>query len=115
MGWTIGWEPSDREFIGREALEFQREKGTDQLVGLIMTEKGVLRNEQPVHFSDAAGNQLAGVITSGSFSPTLGCSIALARVPAGIGEHAVVQIRNREMPVRVTRPVFVRAGKPVTK
>lgn len=115
MGWTIGWEPSDREFIGREALEFQREKGTDQLVGLIMTEKGVLRNELPVHFSDAAGNQLAGVITSGSFSPTLGCSIALARVPAGIGEHAVVQIRNREMPVRVTRPVFVRAGKPVTK
>ncbi|MBD8162609.1 glycine cleavage system aminomethyltransferase GcvT [Erwinia persicina] len=115
MGWTIGWEPADREFIGREALAFQREKGTDQLVGLIMTEKGVLRNEQPVHFSDAAGNQLAGVITSGSFSPTLGCSIALARVPAGIGEHAVVQIRNREMPVRVTRPVFVRAGKPVTK
>ena len=43
MGWTIAWEPADRNFIGREALEMQREKGTEQLVGLVMTEKGVLR------------------------------------------------------------------------
>ena len=113
MGWTIAWEPEDRNFIGREALESQREKGTEQLVGLIMTEKGVLRNELPVRFTDGAGNQREGVITSGSFSPTLGCSIALARVPAGIGEQAIVQIRNREMPVKVTKPIFVRAGKPV--
>ena len=34
MGWTIAWEPADRDFIGREALEMQREKGTEQLVGL---------------------------------------------------------------------------------
>lgn len=113
MGWTIAWQPADREFIGREALEIQREKGTAQLVGLVMTEKGVLRNDLPVRFTDAAGNLQEGVITSGSFSPTLGYSIALARVPAGIGEQAIVQIRNREMPVRVTKPVFVRAGKPV--
>ncbi len=26
MGWTIAWEPADRNFIGREALEMQREK-----------------------------------------------------------------------------------------
>lgn len=48
MGWTIAWEPADRDFIGREALEMQREKGHEQLVGLVMTEKGVLRNELPV-------------------------------------------------------------------
>ena len=113
MGWTIAWEPADREFIGREALEMQREKGTEQLVGLVMTEKGVLRGELPVRFTDADGNPREGVITSGTFSPTLGYSIALARVPAGIGETAVVQIRNREMPVNVTKPIFVRAGKPV--
>lgn len=113
MGWTIAWEPADRDFIGREALESQREKGTQQLVGLIMTEKGVLRNELPVRFTDEAGNQKEGQITSGTFSPSLGYSIALARVPAGIGETAIVQIRNREMPVKVTKPVFVRAGKPV--
>ena len=113
MGWTIAWEPADRDFIGREALEVQRENGTEQLVGLIMTEKGVLRNALPVRFTDAGGTLQEGIITSGTFSPTLGYSIALARVPAGIGDTAIVQIRNREMPVKVTKPVFVRAGKPV--
>lgn len=115
MGWTIAWAPEDRDFIGRDALERQREQGTEQLVGLVMTEKGVLRNELPVRFTDSAGNTLEGVITSGSFSPTLGYSIALARVPAGIGEHAIVQIRNREMPVKVTKPGFVRNGKPLAQ
>ena len=113
MGWTIAWEPADRDFIGREALEAQRAKGTEQLVGLGMKEKGVLRGELPVRFTDAQGNAQEGVITSGTFSPTLGYSIALARVPAGIGDTAIVQIRNREMPVKVTKPVFVRAGKAV--
>ncbi|MCW2452854.1 MULTISPECIES: glycine cleavage system aminomethyltransferase GcvT [Rahnella] len=115
MGWTIAWTPEDRHFIGRDALERQREQGTEQLVGLVMTEKGVLRNELPVRFTDSAGNTLEGVITSGSFSPTLGYSIALARVPAGIGENAIVQIRNREMPVKVTKPGFVRNGKPLVQ
>ncbi|MWR92299.1 glycine cleavage system protein T, partial [Escherichia coli] len=90
-----------------------REHGTEKLVGLVMTEKGVLRNELPVRFTDAQGNQHEGIITSGTFSPTLGYSIALARVPEGIGETAIVQIRNREMPVKVTKPVFVRNGKAV--
>lgn len=115
MGWTIAFDPSDRKFIGREALEAQRERGTERLVGLVMTEKGVLRNELPVRFTDQQGKQHEGIITSGSFSPTLGYSIALARVPRGIGETAVVQIRNREVPVRVTRPIFVRAGKAVAQ
>lgn len=115
MGWTISWEPGDRHFIGREALESQREKGTEKLVGLILTEKGVLRNGLPVRFTDQQGQLQQGVITSGSFSPTLGYSIALARVPAGIGENAIVEIRNREMPVKVTKPIFVRAGKPVAQ
>ncbi|UYU31351.1 glycine cleavage system aminomethyltransferase GcvT [Siccibacter colletis] len=115
MGWTIAFEPADRQFIGREALESQREHGTEQLVGLVMTEKGVLRGGLPVRFTDAQGNPQEGIITSGTFSPTLGYSIALARVPQGIGETAIVQIRNREMPVRVTKPVFVRAGKAVAQ
>ncbi|WP_191922387.1 glycine cleavage system aminomethyltransferase GcvT [Pantoea agglomerans] len=115
MGWTVCWEPADRDFIGREALELQRERGTEKLVGLILTEKGVLRNGLPVRFTDDQGQPQEGIITSGSFSPTLGCSIALARVPASVGSTAIVEIRNRQMPVQVTRPVFVRAGKPVAQ
>lgn len=115
MGWTISWEPTDRNFIGREALEAQRAAGTEKLVGLVMKEKGVLRNGLPVRFTNAQGELQQGIITSGSFSPTLGYSIALARVPASIGDSAIVEIRNREVPVQVTRPVFVRAGKPVAQ
>ena len=111
MGWTIAWQPEDRQFIGREALEFQRQHGSEKLVGLLLKEKGVLRNELPVLFTGEDGVQYQGMITSGSYSPTLGYSIALARVPATIGDHAVVQIRQREMPVTVCKPVFVRAGK----
>ncbi|AXF76807.1 glycine cleavage system aminomethyltransferase GcvT [Erwinia tracheiphila] len=113
MGWTVAWQPVERYFIGRAALEARRQEGNEQLVGLVMTEKGVLRNDLPVRFMDANGNLHEGKITSGSFSPTLGYSIALARVPAGIGKTAMVQIRNRDMPVTVTKPIFVRAGKPV--
>ncbi|MBT0723514.1 glycine cleavage system aminomethyltransferase GcvT [Rosenbergiella sp. S61] len=111
MAWTVAWQPEDREFMGRRALERQQEQGAEKLVGLILHEKGVLRNELPVSFTDINGNPQQGVITSGSFSPTLGCSIALARVPASIGDKAVVLIRQRELPVCVTQPCFVRAGK----
>ena len=111
MGWTIAWEPQDRNFIGREALEKQRAQGSDKLVGIVMREKGILRAEQVVRFTDESGKLHEGVITSGSFSPTLGFSIALARVPNGIKNQAIVEIRHREMPVEVVKPGFVREGK----
>ncbi|MBD2812238.1 glycine cleavage system aminomethyltransferase GcvT [Xenorhabdus sp. Vera] len=111
MGWTIAWKPEDRQFIGREALERLRETGTEQLVGLVMREKGVLRGGLTVSFTNDSGEESSGVITSGTFSPTLGFSIALARVPQGIGERAIVQIRNREIPVKIVKPGFVRMGK----
>ncbi|MEQ4923332.1 glycine cleavage system aminomethyltransferase GcvT [Proteus hauseri] len=111
MGWTIAWAPEDRQFIGREALEKLRATGTDKLVGLVMREKGVLRAGTAVHFTDDLGEIREGVITSGTFSPTLGFSIALARVPAGIKDSAIVLMRNREMPVEVVKPGFVRSGK----
>ena len=113
MAWTIAWQPEDREFIGRSALERQLALGSDKLVGLVLQEKGVLRSGLAVSFTDINGNAQQGIITSGSFSPTLGRSIALARVPATIGDQAVVLIRQRELPVTVTQPCFVRAGKPL--
>ncbi|MGL5759160.1 glycine cleavage system aminomethyltransferase GcvT [Plesiomonas sp.] len=113
MAWSVSLTPETRDFIGRRALITQQVQGHEQLVGLVMREKGVLRHGQTVHFTDNQGNAQQGVITSGSFSPTLGCSIALARVPASIGQQAVVLIRNREMPVTVTAPQFVRQGRSV--
>ncbi|MFY8275564.1 glycine cleavage system aminomethyltransferase GcvT [Pseudoalteromonas sp. SSDWG2] len=109
MAWTIAWEPADRNFIGREVVEQQRaDKSTDKLVGLVLEEKGVLRGGLKV-ICDAG----EGVITSGTFSPTLGHSIALARVPREIGDTAQVEMRKKLVNVKVVKPCFVRQGKAV--
>ncbi len=108
LAWTVAWEPAERDFVGRAALEAQRRSGvTHKLVGLVLDERGVLRSGMPV-YSDAG----TGCITSGAFSPTLKRSIALARMPAAVGERAEVEIRGRRLPVRVVRPPFVRHGEP---
>jgi len=112
MGWTITWEPSDRDFMGRSALESQREEGTQKLVGLVFKDKGVLRAGQSVKTSDGEGK-----ITSGTFSPTLGHSIAMARVPKGdgsaIGATVQVEMRKNWVDVEIVKPSFVRNGKSV--
>ena len=110
LGWTIAWEPADRDFIGRAALQAQRDKGTDQkLVGLVLEGKGVLRGHQKVIVENVG----EGEITSGTFSPTLQQSIALARVPKAIGDTCQVEIRGKLLNAKVVKPVFVREGKPV--
>ncbi|MBU1329915.1 MAG: glycine cleavage system aminomethyltransferase GcvT [Gammaproteobacteria bacterium] len=108
MAWSVAWNPPTRAFIGRAALAAQKAAGVQaKLVGLVLEERGVLRAHQVVRV-DGVGE---GEITSGSFSPTLGKSIALARVPAATGERAEVEIRGKWYPVRVVKPLFVRHGK----
>lgn len=110
MAWTIAWSEG-RDFIGRAALEMAKAAGMrEKLVGLVMQERGVLRDGYAVL---VAGVDRQGVITSGSFSPTLGYSIALARVPVETGDQAKVLIRGKEVDVAVVKPCFVRNGKPV--
>lgn len=108
MGWTIAWEPAERDFIGRKALEEQRASGAkEKLVGLVLNSRGVLRSHQAVVIE----NMAEGIITSGTFSPTLGCAIAMARVPAGVQDKAEVVIRNKPTAVRIVKLPFVRNGK----
>ena len=75
-------------------------------VGLVLEDKGVLRAHQKVFTADGEGE-----ITSGSFSPTLGLSIALARIPAGEAERCEVEVRNKRLAARIVKPPFVRNGK----
>lgn len=111
MGWTIAWEPSARNFIGRDVIQAEKAAGVKQkLVGLVLRERGVLRAEQVV---SVEGSDEKGVITSGTFSPTLGYSIALARVPAIIGKQCNVDMRGKQVLVDVVAPNFVRNGKQV--
>ncbi|MEE4681734.1 glycine cleavage system aminomethyltransferase GcvT [Pseudomonas alliivorans] len=108
MAWSIAWEPADRDFIGRRALEAERAGGIAfKLVGLVLEERGVLRARQVVRIAEIG----EGEITSGSFSPTLSKSIALARVPMATADRAEVEIRGKWYPVRVVQPAFVRHGK----
>lgn len=108
LTWTIDLKQA-RDFIGRTALEQELAAGVKQeLVGLVMTEKGVLRGHQIVHTAKGEG-----MITSGTFSPTLGYSVALARIPAGVREGVTVEIRGKQLPVQVVKPPFVRHGKKV--
>ncbi len=112
LAWTIAWEPLERDFIGRKALTAQRDAGPRRkLVGLVLEDKGVLRGHQKV-LADGAGE---GEITSGTFSPTLDRSIALARVPVATGDEVQVDIRGRLCKARVVKPPFARNGKAMIK
>lgn len=111
LAWTVAFDPAEREFVGRAALETQRGRpDLRRFVGLVMEGRGVLRGHQKVY----AGDREVGEITSGGFSPTLERSIALARVAADAGFELTVDIRGRREPVRRVKPTFVRHGQAVS-
>ncbi|MEM7431996.1 MAG: glycine cleavage system aminomethyltransferase GcvT [Pseudomonadota bacterium] len=108
LGWTIAWQPDDRDFIGRAAMAAKKDSGDLQrFVGLLLEDKGVLRNHQRV-VVDGIGD---GEITSGGYSPTIGRSIAMARVPAGDYGRAQVDVRGKLLNVRLVSMPFVRNGE----
>jgi aminomethyltransferase len=103
LAWTVAFEPVERDFIGRRALEGFRGAGGQELVGLLLEERGVLRGHQKI--------MPAGEVTSGTFSPTLNRSIALARVPKTAAPSVQVEIRGKLHTASVVKPPFVRHGK----
>ncbi|HWF99310.1 MAG TPA: glycine cleavage system aminomethyltransferase GcvT [Steroidobacteraceae bacterium] len=112
LGWTVALEPRERDFIGRNALEAIRARGPQRkLVGLLLEGRGVLRSHQKVLLPAGGGGHGEGEITSGTFSPTLERSIALARVPAVASASVHVDIRGKLHEARIVRPPFVRHGK----
>lgn len=108
LAWTVDFK-EPRDFIGRAALEKQLAADSlRQLVGLKLLDKGVLRSHQKVATPHGEGET-----TSGTYSPTLECSIALARVPAGVkvGDTVQVDLRGKPANALVTKYPFVRNGK----
>ena len=107
LAWTVALDEG-RDFIGRATLEAQKATGAPrQMIGVVMDEKGVLRHGQTVVTAQGEGE-----ILSGTFSPTLGKAIAFARVPAGEPGEVSVDIRGRQVPLRVVKFPFVREGQP---
>ena len=118
MAWTVSI--SDRDFIGKSAIEAQKSAGVpSKLVGLVLEKRAVLRGHQKVIVTNKDGSESVGEVTSGTFSPTLGYSVALARVPCTISENSggtcEVEIRGKRVSVAVVKPPFVRNGKKVYK
>ena len=108
LTWTVAFDPADRNFIGRSALESLRKNGIPRkLVGLVLEERGVLRGHQKV-IAPGVGE---GELTSGTFSPTLERSIGFARVPAATTERVQVDIRGKLLAARIVKFPFVRNGK----
>jgi aminomethyltransferase len=108
LAWTVAFEPRERDFIGRSALEAQKKQGVARkLVGVLLEDRGVLRAHQRV----IAPNAGEGEMTSGTFSPTLERSIGLARVPRAAGEELQVDVRGKLLKARAVKPPFVRHGK----
>jgi aminomethyltransferase len=108
LGWTIAWDPVERQFIGRDALQSVRDKPSrKRFSGLLLQGRGVLRN----HLRVLVEGRDAGEITSGGFSPTLNRSIAMARLPSGNYDRAQVDVRGKLLEVRLVKPPFVRNGK----
>jgi aminomethyltransferase len=105
LAWTVDLK-TPREFIGRDALE--RDGARMALVGLKLLDRGVLRSHQKV--VAAAGE---GEVTSGTFSPTLQTSIAMARVPreTKVGDTVQVDVRGKLLNAQVVKVPFVRNGK----
>ncbi len=104
LSWTVDMK-TPRDFIGRDALERGARRA---FVGLKLLDRGVLRSHQKV--ITRAGD---GEITSGTFSPTMECSIAMARVPreVKVGDAVQVDVRGKPLNAQVVKVPFVRNGK----
>ena len=104
LAWTVDLV-APRDFVGKATLLTRPQQ--HQFLGLLLKDRGVLRAHQKVVTSQGAGE-----ITSGSFSPTMQQSIALARLPlaAAIGDTVEVSIRDKLLAARVVKPCFVRNG-----
>lgn len=109
LGWTVRFGP---DFIGKEHLQRQAESGVKRITAGIIVEKkyGAPRNGAPVK---TAKGESAGLVTSGSFSPSLDCGIALVLVDPAHAEPGTglqVEIRSKLCPAEVTTLPFYKRG-----
>lgn len=107
MAWTVDLKDENRDFVGKSALLALKEAGLAvKQVGLLLETRGVLREGMEVVTPHGKG-----VITSGTFSPSLKQSIAIARVPSATEGSAQVDIRGTLTEARVLKLPFVRNGQ----
>jgi aminomethyltransferase len=106
LGWTC---KLDKDFVGRDAIARAKEQGPSRRIAGLVVDGGIARHGHAV----VDGGKEVGVVTSGTFGPTVGKNIALAYVPvplAKVGTALAVRIRDRDVPARVVKtPFYLRA------
>jgi aminomethyltransferase len=108
LGWAVGWKKES--FFGAEALRAEKAAGPARsLRGIRAAGRGIPRPGMTVLTSE--GEEF-GVVTSGTFSPTLKLGIGLALVSPQLadGDSLSVDIRGRREPFMVVKPPFVTPG-----
>jgi aminomethyltransferase len=106
LGWVLAW---DTPFRGREALLEVKQRGpARRLVGIRCTQKGVPRQDHAV----LADGRRVGTVTSGNYSPTLDCGIALALTDATAtlepGVTVEIDAVRRRIAGAIVKPPFIR-------
>jgi aminomethyltransferase len=104
LGWCCKEETG---FIGSETIARHRAEGPEQLLApFVFTGKGVPRQGHPVMH----GEETVGVVTSGSFSPSLDKGIGMAYVSAELakpGTEIEIDVRGKRRATRVEeKPLY---------
>ncbi len=106
LSWVIAWDKPGG-FTGREALLQQRRRGLGRALRGVAGE-----GRQPLRagYAVVIGEEPLGALTSGNFSPILGCGIGMAFLPRDVEDGAAVEVaaRGRNLPARVTRLPFIK-------
>jgi aminomethyltransferase len=105
LGWVVAWAKD--EFRGRDALVAERDRGLARLLRGIATDG---RRPPRADCDVLVDDVLAGVVTSGNFSPVLGHGIALAFLPpdVAIGTEVSVDVRGTMLPGRIVDLPFLK-------
>jgi len=109
MEWTVSLEDKERDFIGKEAfIEKKKSHTHGRLVGLLLEERAIIRAGQEIFLDEE--KKLKGTVTSGTYSPTLKKSIALARIPASEREICYADVRGKIIEAKIGKPSFIKEG-----
>ena len=114
MSWTVDFSDADRDFYGKKALEnILKEENYNELVGIMLDERTILRQGQKLWFNE--NKDLDGIVTSGTYSPTLKKPIALARIPKADLKSCFTEVRDKKVFAKIGSPKFIKEGKEIFK
>ena len=113
MSWTVDFSDEARDFFGKGALLKKSKESNFELVGLVLEERSILRQGQEVYFDEKKA--LKGLVTSGTYSPTLRKPIAMARVPKFSENTCFAEVRGKKVFAKIGTPKFVKEGKEIFK